>query len=309
MAALTRRTWRIAAGLAVVVGTVVAVGAGPFLEGVASVSGPTILAAVVLAALATGAAAWRWRVVATRLGLTLPWRAAVAAYYRSQFVNTVLPGGILGDVHRAYAHGREQGAVGAAARAVAAERIVGQVVQIALTLVVLVPLGFAAALAPVMWGAGILLGVVAVVVAAAAAIPRTRRVLLAQLRMLRPLLARPRALVAVVAASVVVVAAHVALFLVAALAVGVSASPALLAPLALAVLCAAALPLNVGGWGPREAAGAAVFAIVGLTGATGVAVSTAYGVLGMLSVAPGVLVLVADRVRARADARRMTESA
>lgn len=108
MAALTRRTWRIAAGLAVVAGTVVAVGAGPFLQGVAAVSPPAILAAIALAGVATGATAWRWRVVALRLGLTLPWRTALAAYYRSQFVNTVLPGGILGDVHRAYAHGRQQ---------------------------------------------------------------------------------------------------------------------------------------------------------------------------------------------------------
>jgi uncharacterized membrane protein YbhN (UPF0104 family) len=280
---------------------------------VASVSGPAIVAAVALAAIATGAAAWRWRVVATGLGLTLPWRTALTAYYRSQFVNTVLPGGILGDVHRAYAHGREQAAVGTAARAVAAERIAGQIVQLTLTLVVLVPLGFAAALVPVAWGAGILLGVAVVVVASAAAIPRTRRILVAELRTLGPLLARPSAVVAVVAASLIAVAAHVALFLVAALAVGVSASPALLAPLALAVLCAAALPVNVGGWGPREAAGAAVFALAGLSSATGVAVSTAYGVLGMLAVAPGALVLLGDRIRARAGgraaARRTEESA
>jgi uncharacterized membrane protein YbhN (UPF0104 family) len=286
-----------------VVGTIVVVGTGPFLHGIASVSWPTIVAAVALAAVATGAAAWRWRLVATSLGLSLPWRAAVAAYYRSQFVNTVLPGGILGDVHRAYAHGREQDAVGSAARAVAAERVAGQIVQFSLTLIVLVPLGFTAALAPAVWGAGILLGLIFVAVLVAVAIPRSRRVLAAQLQLLRPLLARPRALVAVAAASVVVVAAHVALFLVAAVAVGVPASPAVLTPVALAVLCAAALPLNVGGWGPREAAGATVFAMVGLSAATGVAVSTAYGVLGMLAVAPGALVLLGDQVRARAAHR------
>ena len=37
---------------------------------------------------------------------------AVAAYYRSQFLNTTLPGGVLGDVHRGVRHGRDAGDVG-----------------------------------------------------------------------------------------------------------------------------------------------------------------------------------------------------
>ncbi|KHK95676.1 hypothetical protein LK09_18585 [Microbacterium mangrovi] len=308
MAALTRM-WRIGAGLLLVAGTVVAVGTGPFLQGVASVSGAAIVAAVALAAVATGAAAWRWRMVATRLGLALPWRSALAAYYRSQFVNSVLPGGILGDVHRAYAHGRDQGAVGAAARAVAAERVAGQIVQATVTLTVVLPLGFASALGPVAWSAGILGTLAGAAAVVAVAIPRTRRLLAAQLQLLRPLARRPAALVAIVIASVLVVAAHVAMFLVAASAVGVASRPAQLVPLALAVLCASALPLNVGGWGPREAASAAVFAVAGFASGAGVAVSTAYGVLGMLAVAPGALVLLGDRVRARTVVRRSEESA
>ena len=58
-------------------------------------------------------------------------RAAAAAYYRSQFLNSVLPGGVLGDVHRGVTH-RAMGSV-------VAERVVGQAVQVALAgLVVLV---------------------------------------------------------------------------------------------------------------------------------------------------------------------------
>ena len=52
------------------------------------------------------AAAWRWRILVRRLGLSLGWRESVAAYYRSQFLNTVLPGGVVGDVDRAVSHGR-----------------------------------------------------------------------------------------------------------------------------------------------------------------------------------------------------------
>ena len=45
-------------------------------------------------------------------------------------------------------------------------------------------------------------------------------------------------------------------------AVGVPLSPARLVPLALVVLLAGSVPLNVGGWGPREGVAAWVFAAV-----------------------------------------------
>ena len=42
---------------------------------------------------------------------------AVAAYYRSQFLNVTLPGGVVGDVHRAVRHGVDIGDVGLGVRA------------------------------------------------------------------------------------------------------------------------------------------------------------------------------------------------
>ena len=64
-----------------------------------------------------------------RLGVDCRCRAAVAAYYRSLFLNTTLPGGVVGDVHRGVSHGRDVGDVGRGLRAVAWERSAGQVVQ------------------------------------------------------------------------------------------------------------------------------------------------------------------------------------
>ena len=71
---------------------------------------------------------------------------AVASYYRSQFLNTTLPGGVVGDVHRGVRHGRDAGDVGRGLRAVAWERSAGQVVQVALTLLVLLAAAVAGAL-------------------------------------------------------------------------------------------------------------------------------------------------------------------
>ena len=84
--------------------------------------------------------AWRWRIVARGLGLDLSLSAAVAAYYRSLFLNVTLPGGVVGDIHRGVSHGRDVSDVGRGLRAVAWERSAGQAVQIALTIVVLLAL-------------------------------------------------------------------------------------------------------------------------------------------------------------------------
>ena len=90
--------------------------------------------------LTTVCCAWRWSLVARGLGVDLPLAAAVAAYYRSQFLNTTLPGGVLGDVHRGVRHGRDAGDIGRGLRAVAWERFAGQVVQVAITVVALLVL-------------------------------------------------------------------------------------------------------------------------------------------------------------------------
>lgn len=303
MAGLSRipprvRSWlRIAAALAVVAGTIAVVGVGPFLHGLASISPATILVAVVLAAVATAAAAWRWRIVSAGFGLPLPWSEAFTSYYRSQFLNTVLPGGVVGDVHRAYVHGQHHERVDLAARAVAAERVAGQLVQVVLTLAILLPLGLASPLAPLAWVSGAIVVLAMAFVGVVAATRRGRAALRREYRMLRPVLTRPAALFAIAAASIIVVAAHATTFVVAGIAAGVHAGADELAVVALIVLGAAAIPVNVGGWGPREAVAASAFALAGLGAGAGVAVSTAFGVLTVVAVLPGALALVADRFR------------
>lgn len=288
---------RIVAALAVVVGTAAVVGAAPFLDGLAAVSPWTILAAAALAAVATAAAAWRWRMVSMGFGLPLAFGDAFAAYYRSQFLNMVLPGGVVGDVQRAYVQGRRHDRLDLAARAVAAERIAGQLVQIVVTLAILLPLGLTSPLAPLAWVSGSVTLLVLVAVLTVALTARGRAALAREYRMLLPVLSRPLRLLAIAAASVLVVAAHTATFVVAGLAAGVHADPAELAIVALIVLAAAAIPLSVGGWGPREAVAAAAFALAGLGAGAGVAVSTAFGVLTVAAVAPGAVGLLADRFR------------
>ena len=96
------------------------------------------------------------------------------------------------------------------------------------------------------------------------------------------LLAR-RAWPAITAASLVVVVGHVSVFVIAAHAVGAHVSLRVLMPLALLVLVSAALPTNIGGWGPREGVAAWVFASASLGADHGVATATAFGLLMLIA--------------------------
>jgi uncharacterized membrane protein YbhN (UPF0104 family) len=282
---------RIAATAAVLAVLVWRVGTGPFLDGLRTVDGEALAAAAGLAVLTTVCCAWRWKVVARGLGVDLPLGTAVAAYYRSIFLNLTLPGGVVGDVHRGISHGL---------RPVAWERSAGQVVQVLLTVAVLlvVPSPVRVAMPLV----ALALVAVAVGVALAARVrPAVDRSPWARLRRaaardLRAGLLARRALPAIALASALVVAGHAVTFVVAARTVGVSAPLSQMVPLALLVMLAAALP-NIGGWGPREGVTAWAFAAAGLGASRGVATAVAYGVMVFVASLPGAAVLAAAWVR------------
>ncbi len=292
----SRLAARAIAGGSVLVALVVRAGTGPFLHGVLSIDVRAIGAALLLTAAATAAAAWRWRVVAARLGASLPWPAAVAMYYRSQFLNSVLPGGVLGDVERALARAGGRAGLAAAARAVVVERTAGQLVQVALAVVV-VACSAAEFEGYLLAAVGAGLSLLALALAAAATSERARSAVVRELRTLATAVGSPAALVQVLAASIVVVACHVATFEVAAVAVGARVPPGRLAALALVVLLAASIPLNVGGWGAREGAAGWAFAVAGTGASAGIAASTLFGVLAFLAVLPGLVIVVASTAR------------
>lgn len=282
-------------------------GAGPFLDGVRSVDGWSLAAACGIAAVSTAACAWRWWVIARSLGAPLRFGAAFAAYYRSQFLNGTLPGGIVGDVHRGIRHGQATGDLGRALRAVAWERMSGQAVQVvvAVTVLSLTP-SPVRSIVPLLLIAvavcAVLVGLVARSGArgGSSAWARARRRVVADFR--DAFVAREQWPV-IVSASLVAVAGHAATFLIAARAAGSTASFAQLLPLTLVVLLGASVPANVGGWGPREGVAAWAFAGAGFGAAQGVAAGTAYGVLAATASLPGLAVLTAGWLGGRTERR------
>jgi GTP cyclohydrolase II len=294
---------RLAAGVAVLWFLVREVGAAPFEDGLRAVTWQAVVAAVTLTALTTVCSAWRWRVVARALGVGIGLPAAVCAYYRSLFLNSVLPGGVLGDVHRAVTHGRSAGDVARGVRAVAWERLCGQIVQAVVTAVVLLtlPSPVRPALPYVLAGLAGVAGCAALVVVVAARRGRSRltcaaRAVAADLR--RGLLV-PGVWPQLTLASLLVVAGHTATFVIAARVAGCTAPLGELIALLMVVQTAVVIPLSIGGWGLREGAAAWAFAAAGLGAANGVTVATLYAVVMLVAVTPGAGLLVRDAIRHR----------
>ena len=314
---MTRSIWawvRMLGGASIIAVLVWRLGSGAFLDGLRVIDAGDVLAAFLIGLATTLLSAWRWCLVARGLGLRLPFRGAVADYYKALFLNAALPGGVLGDVDRAVQHGRDSGDVGRGVRAVVLERTAGQIVLVSVGLVVLLTVP-----SPVLSHLGRLgpaAGVAALTAAAVAAVAfvvwvRLRRGTskvasaartgVAEIR--TGLLAR-RTWPGIVLASAVVLAGHLATFMVAARAAGSTASLLRLAPLMLLALLAMSLPVNIGGWGPREGVTAWAFGAAGLSASQGLTIAVAYGLFAFVAALPGAAVLIA-RAMSRMRAARI----
>jgi uncharacterized membrane protein YbhN (UPF0104 family) len=296
-----------------------------------------VLAALLLSVLQVVLSAWRWRYTARRVGLELPLEAAVVEYYLATFLNQVLPGGVMGDVTRAWRHARDAGpaarppspgvgveAAGSGARvpgadgrtvtartvhAVVVERAAGQVVMGGVALV------SAALLVARSTGGGVAVaGVLATLAAGGAGLRAAlrRRARTARsgafLHSLDRALLAPGPLRIQLLTSGAVVASYVATYLLAAGALGVQTGLLSLVPLVAPVLVTMLLPVTVAGWGLREAAAAALWGSVGLAPADGVAISVTYGLLVLLGSLPGAVVVAFRRRRGTDPGRRRDPS-
>lgn len=288
---MTGKFWnwvKLGAGLAIVGALVWKLGGDGFVAGFRVLDGRDVVAALGIGLGTTVLCAWRWCLVARRLGLRLPLGKAVADYYRALFLNAVLPAGVLGDVQRAVSHGKQEGDVGAGVRAVVLERMAGQaVVMVA---------GVAVLLAGPARDVG--LAIVAALAVLVLAYLVARRFVGVGSRWRRTLddvraglLARD-AWPSVAMISAAALTGHITLFMFAMRAAGVTLPLAELMPIVIVALLAMGLPLNVGGWGPREGVTALMFGAAGLGAAQGLTAAVAYGLLGLVASLPGALTLV-----------------
>mgnify|MGYP000285277544 CR=1 FL=1 len=293
------RLWRPLASLLLLGGLWVWLEPGEVIGAVGPLAPGWIVLALALTLPQMLLSAWRWRLTACRLGLSLDWARALREYYLAMFLNQVLPGGVAGDAARAWRHSRASGRRGSAWRAVIIERASGQLALLLLTLLVV-------ALSPLWQG---WLGRALAGLASPGWLMAAALLVVATVPAIRHLLRRPPAALAGLGSdlrhsllassiwprqllgSLLVVLSYALVFVCAARAIGVTLPLGTLLSLVPPVLLAMLIPLSLAGWGLREGAAALVWGLAGLPPAEGVAVSMAYGLLVLLASLPGVLFL------------------
>jgi uncharacterized membrane protein YbhN (UPF0104 family) len=258
-----------------------------------------VLLAVAISVVQVAVLAWRWRFTAGCLGVSLSFSAAWREYYLSIFLNQVLPGGVAGDVSRAWRQARVQTRLrepgGPAVRAVIFERMSAQAVMTTVAVVSLLALPVTvdrgSRLVLVWAGAMAVLIVIAMVVwlrrqSSAQSLWGQVMADLGAAHLSGPVF------VAQLVSAMIAVSTYLGTYLVAARAVGVETPVLVLLPLVAPVLMTMLIPVTVAGWGLREGAAAVLWGAVGLTVADGVVVSVAYGLLVLVGSLPGAVFLI-----------------
>lgn len=233
--------------------------------------------------------ALRWRYTAQRLNLPLGTGESILAYYRATLVNQLMPGGVLGDVERAWRARHPQARTSAAVHSVMIERLSGQLALL-LTIAALVTMAPPFAL-PGALGGEWLWGAAAVVLLLAIALrlPFIRDYSALLHADVRAALLRWPAPVIQLGLSAAVVATYFATL--ALLDSAIAGQPVTVEKLALhaCLLLSMVLPVSVAGWGVRESVAAALWPLAGFPASEGVALGIAYGVVILLGSLPGLI--------------------
>lgn len=301
----SRAPWlRALASVLLLAGLIAWVGPAGLLGLLETLSIPWLLIALLLGVPQVLLSAWRWRFTTGLLGIPLPFSLALREYCLGNLLNQVLPGGIAGDLARAWRHARTASAARLAWHAVMIERAAGQLVLLACALLVLPWAPSIGGESQNAFGESAVLSLFSIGLALLAAALLARRMLPAVAWFSRDFaqaVFSRHAWPAQLLLSLALVSSYVGVYLCCARALGVDADALTLVPLILWVLVAMALPLSLAGWGIREGAAAGIWMLAGLPVAQGVAVSLLYGVVVLVSALPGALLLLASRSAPEAE--------
>lgn len=282
---------------------------------------PWFAAAVLCAIAANLVSAWRWGVIARALGLRAPLGALVSAYAQGIAVNTVLPGATLGgDALRALrlAQAGNDGLLAGAS--VVLDRASGLWVLCVLSLLASLMLLASGTTTGVAAGATLslpMVGLLAALLLGALSLPfviapgpaPSRRPRWRQRwHELRALLhARRHAMGRSLLPSMVVQVLSAATLWLCARAAGAEISAAAVMAVGAPVFLAAAIPVSVGGFGPREAVAALAFPWIGAAPEVGVAAALLYGLAAAVQGAVGAPLLALAPPQAVPQPERPTD--
>ncbi len=235
--------------------------------------------------------AWRWWYLAKRVDAAMTYGQSLSDYLLGGLFNQVLPTGLAGPVYRAFRHAKRACAdgqpvgMGRALSIVALDRVSGLAAQAFIALLGTIALAFSYPWIG-LWGAlAVLLTLIALVMGLRLASRKYEEFESALALVFR---ARTELLMVVILSLLGVFLLSLA-FYCAAQAIALELPFWRVICVSPLILGAMVIPLSIAGWGIREAASGALFLALGTNAAVGVAVSVSFGLMGLLSTSPGLV--------------------
>ncbi len=235
--------------------------------------------------------AWRWWYLAKRADAAMSYGQSLSDYLLGGLFNQVLPTGLAGPVYRAFRHAKRDCAdstpvgIGRALSIVALDRVSGLAAQAFITLLGTIALAFSYPWIG-LWGTlAVLLTLIALVTGLRLASRRYE-----EFESALALAFRGRTEVLKIGISSLLGVFLLSLaFYCAAQAIALELPFWRVICVSPLILGAMVIPLSIAGWGIREAASGALFLALGTNAAIGVAVSVSFGLMGLLSTSPGLV--------------------
>jgi hypothetical protein len=282
---MTWRLARIGITLAVLGGVIWLAGPANLALRLGSLNPAWMAMAVAVLVVQIWLSSLRWHLTAQALGTPVARAWALGEYHLSVLANTVLPGGVLGDLARAARARGAMGGLGPAAASVVIERLAGQVA-----------LGVAAVVGVVWWSmlhvsttslpvlGGVLAGL-ALLALGAWSLPSGWRALVVR--------AWTGHVVAQLLLSALILGCNLLGVWAAAQAAGVPLGPGQAMFVIPLTLLSMLVPLTVNGWGLREGVAAVLWPMIGVMAADAVAASIAFGIAALAAALTGLVPLAA----------------
>ena len=242
--------------------------------------------------------AYRWMYISSKNGTEMNFLYCLKFYYISTFINNILPGGVVGDIYRAYC-ARESGNnlinLSKSVQGIVFERLSGQIMMFfiflfSLTFFFLINAKYVAFLYTVLPVLSVTFIIYFVVKKMYFNEISSNEIIINFKKIFSGIIFWNHTII-----SFFVVLSYIVIYIISAEAIGLSIDYFTFFVFTPIVLFSMTLPVSIGGWGVREGTALLIAFLLGLSASSSISVAVMYGILNLFCSLPGLYFLLSLR--------------
>ena len=242
--------------------------------------------------------AYRWMYISSENGSEMNFLYCLKFYYISSFINNILPGGVVGDIYRAYCARESSHSVinlSKSIQGIVFERLSGQIMMffiflLSLTFFFLINAKYIAFLYTVIPVLSIILMIYFITKKTYFNKTRSNEIIINFKKIFSGNIFWNHTII-----SFFVVLSYIIIYIISAEALGLSIDYFAFFVFTPIVLFSMTLPVSIGGWGVREGTALLIAFLLGLSASSSISVAVMYGILNLFCSLPGLYFLLSLR--------------